>query len=210
MKTTKTASKIDLYRLHKADYVMPKKPVQVQIAPAKYLSIEGRGEPGGDEFTRCIGALYGVAFTVKMTRKFAGQEDYAVSKLEGQWWSDKEGGFAKMPKTQWQWMLLIRTPNCVATDELDEAVEKLLKRGKDEAVRRVRLQTISEGACVQMLHIGPYEAEAGTIELMREFAGKHQLEFHGRHHEIYLSDPRRVEAARLKTILRQPVRSAGA
>jgi hypothetical protein len=208
MKAAKTNTKIDLYKLHKADYVASKKPVLVNIAPANYLSIEGRGEPGGEEFTTCIGALYGVAFTVKMTRKFDGRQDYGVCKLEGQWWSDRPGNFAKQPKSKWQWKLLIRTPDFVAQEELEQAIEKLLKRGKDEAVKRVRLETISEEDCVQMLHIGPYEAEAGTIDLMRELAGKHQLEFHSRHHEIYLSDPRRVAPEKLKTILRQPVRRA--
>ena len=206
MKATKATSKIDLYRLHKADYLTPKKPVIVHIASATYLSIEGRGEPGSDEFTRYIGALYGVAFTVKMTRKFDGRQDYAVCKLEGQWWSDGTENFTEMPKAKWQWKLLIRTPDFVAKEEANEAAQKLLKRGKDVAVLQVRLETISEGDCVQMLHVGPYEAEAGTIALMRAYAAKQQLHFHGRHHEIYLSDPRCVAPEKLKTILRQPVR----
>jgi hypothetical protein len=201
--------KIDLYREHKSDYAANKKAALVTIAPAKYLSIEGKGAPGGMGFTDCIGALYGVAFTVKMTRKFGGLQDYAVCKLEGQWWSDKADRFVHLPKHQWQWKLMIRTPGFVTVAEVEEAISKLLKRGKGDEVNRVQLETLDEGRCVQMLHVGPYEEEPRTVELMREFAAKNDLEFEGRHHEIYLSDPRRVEAEKLRTILRQPVRASG-
>src|SRR5689334_25425453 len=100
----KTTAKLDLYKLHKTDYVAPRKPVLVRLKPATYLAIEGQGTPGGDEFTASIGALYGMAFTIKMTRKFAGLQDYAVCKLEGQWWADDpEPSLAKAPKNQWRW-----------------------------------------------------------------------------------------------------------
>ncbi len=207
----KTQAKIDLYKLHKADYVTPRKPILVNIKEATYLAISGQGEPGGEVFTEKIGALYGVAFTIKMTRKFAGQQDYAVGKLEGQWWSEKaQENFSRTPKDQWRWKLLIRTPDFVTQDELARAVETLLKRGKTQPVREVRLESLAEGHCVQMFHVGPYERERETIALMEANAEKNGLQFHGRHHEIYLSDPRRVPAERLKTILRQPVKKIGA
>jgi hypothetical protein len=203
----KATAKLDLYKLHKADYVAPKKPALVRLKPVIYLAIEGQGAPGGDKFTACIGALYGMAFTIKMTRKFAGLQDYVVCKLEGQWWADgADSGFTKTPKDQWRWKLLIRTPDFIKSKDLEQAATVLVKRGKGANVERVGLETLDEGQCVQMLHVGPYEKECETIALMEAFAEKQQLRFHGRHHEIYLSDPRRVPPERLKTILRHPVR----
>lgn len=204
----KTPDKIDLYKLHKDDYVAPKKPVLVDLKPATYLAISGQGAPGGEAFTAAIGALYGMAYTIKMTRKFGGQQDYGVCKLEGQWWSDGTPELAKVPREQWRWNLLIRTPAFVTPDELDRAAAVLLKRGKEQEVKRVRLESLAEGPCVQMLHVGPYDQECETIAVMQQFVEKQGFKFHGRHHEIYLSDPRRVAPERLKTILREPVRRA--
>ncbi len=202
-----TQTEIDLYKLHKTEYAAPRKPALVDIKPATYLAISGQGAPGGERFGESIGALYGVAFTVKMTRKFAGKQDYAVCKLEGQWWADGAMNFAKLPREQWQWKLLIRTPDFVSEQDVREAVAVLLKRGKGEDAKRVRLETLAEGRCVQMLHVGPYERESETVAVMAAFAEKQGLGFSGKHHEIYLSDPRRVPPERLKTILRQPVRT---
>jgi hypothetical protein len=204
--TKKTQDKIDLYKQHKNEYAAPSKPVLVEIKPAVYLVISGQGAPGGERFTASIGALYGAAFTIKMTRKFAGRQDYGICKLEGQWWSDSGPDLSKAPKDQWHWNLLIRTPGLVTEEELRQAVDVLIKRGKGEDVKQVRLESLAEGTCVQMLHVGPYDQECVTIARMKEFAQHHQLEFHGRHHEIYLSDPRRVPPERLKTLLRCPVR----
>ncbi len=203
----KAPEKLDLYKQNKAEYAARRKPGLVEIKPATYLAIAGQGEPGGKQFTAGIGALYGAAFTIKMTRKFAGDQDYAVSKLEGQWWSDSAPDHSQVPPQQWQWKLLIRTPEFVTQAELDKAVALLLKRGKEPEVKQVRLETLEEGQCVQMLHVGPYDKECATLKVMREFAEKKGLRFDGCHHEIYLSDPRRVPPERLKTILRQPVRA---
>ena len=203
----KPQPKLDLYKLHKAEYAATRKPALVELRAAYYLAISGQGAPGGERFTASIGALYSVAFTIKMTRKFEGKEDYAVCKLEGQWGSDSAQDFANLPRDQWFWKLLIRTPEFVGEEDLRRAFEVLLRRGKGQEVRSVRLETLAEGPCVQMLHVGPYDRECETIAAMKAFAEKRQLQFSGRHHEIYLSDPRRVPPERLKTILRQPVRS---
>ena len=202
----KSQPKLDLYKLHKAEYVATRKPVLVELKPASYLAVPGQGAPGGDLFIASIGALYGMAFTIKMTRKFAGLQDYAVCKLEGLWWSESAANFAKLPKDQWLWKLLIRTPDFIKDDDLRQSVAVLLKRGKGEDVKRVRLESLAEGRCVQMLHVGPYEKEGETVAVMKALAEKQQLVFSGKHHEIYLSDPRRVPPERLKTIVRQPVR----
>ncbi len=198
-----TRDKIDLYKQHKDEYVSPKKPVLIRTRPAQCLAVSGKGAPGGDRFSACIGALYAVAFTIKMTRKFAGEQDYAVCKLEGQWFF--AGDPAAVPKEQWRWKLLIRTPDFVTEADRERAVATLLKKGKSPEVKEVKLERIEEGQCVQMLHVGPYDRENQSLAVMRSFAQAKGLKFSGPHHEIYLSDPRRVPPERLKTILRQPV-----
>jgi hypothetical protein len=202
----KTIPKLDLYKLHQAEYAATRKPALVELEPATYLAISGQGAPGGKQFTASIGALYGVAFTIKMTRKFAGKQDYTVCKLEGQWWTEPESDFAKLPPDEWRWKLLIRTPDFISEADLRQAIAALLKRGKGQDANRVRLESLAEGLCVQMLHVGPYDKECETIALMKTFAEKKGLAFSGKHHEIYLSDPRRVPPERLRTILRHAVR----
>jgi hypothetical protein len=204
-----SAEKTDLYKLHKDQYVTPKTPVLLTVDEATYLSVDGQGAPGGPEFVDKIGALYGVAYTVKMTRKFEGLPDYLVCKLEALWWADDlNQPFETTPREQWCWKLMIRTPDFVEQGELERAAESLIAKGKAPKADKVHLETLGEGRCVQMLHVGPYEQEKRTVEQMEAFAAHHGLTFHGRHHEIYLSDPRRVAADRLKTILRHPVRPA--
>ncbi len=202
-----TTDKVDLYKGNKKEYAATPKPAVVEIGPAVYLSISGRGAPGGNAFSDAIGALYGVAFTVKMTRKFAGKRDYAVCKLEALWpnlnWDD-----TTPDREQWVWQLMIRTPKFVAAKDISQAIKTLMKRGKGADVQQVELRSLSEGLCVQALHVGPYEDEGKTMATMRAFAERQGLRIAGTHHEIYLSDPRRVAASKLKTILRGPVMKA--
>jgi hypothetical protein len=193
----RTAKKLDLYRENAGDYVTPRKPGFVNVAPARYLAIDGRGAPGGPEFSAAIGGLYGMAFTIKMARKAAGR-DYAVCKLEGLWskWE---------PPTVPEWTLLIRTPDFIGAADLRAAAALLAKRGKGGEAGRVKLRTLREGRCVQALHTGPYDRVRGTIEAMLELARAEGLEQRGSLHEVYLSDPRRVAPAKLRTIVRMPV-----
>jgi len=202
-----TQEKVDLYKENKKEYAATAKPALVEMGPAVYLSISGQGAPGGDAFSAAIGALYGVAFTVKMTRKFAGKQDYAVSKLEALW-PNMNRDDATPDKELWTWQLMIRTPKFVTQKDVNQAIETLMKRGKGADVQRVELRPLSEGLCVQALHVGAYENEGKTAAAMRTFAEKQGLRIAGPHHEIYLSDPRRVEASKLKTILRTPVMKA--
>jgi len=202
-----TAEKTDLYKLHKSEYITPKKPVLLDVAAARYLTIEGTGRAGGEEFQRKLGALYGTAFPLKFESKFAGR-DYAVCKLEGIYWTDAGGaGFVTVPMEQWHWELIVRTPEFVTPAQLQAAQAKAIAKGVAEAVE-VRFQTIGEGRCVQMLHVGPYANEQATIEQMCAFAKREGYELGDRHHEIYLSDPRRVAPEKMRTILRIPVRRA--
>ena len=202
----RASQKLDLYKKHKTDYITPKTPQLVEIKPASYLAITGQGEPGGEVFTAKIGCLYGMAFTIKMASKAAGR-DYVVCKLEGLWWGEnQEGDFSHLPPQQWNWRLLIRVPEFITPHDREAAVDTLTKKGKAPEVADVRLETIDEGRCVQMLHVGPYSSESQTIAAMTAFARQQGLSLHGLHHEIYLSDPRRVPEERLRTILRHPVR----
>jgi hypothetical protein len=201
-----TATKLDLYKENKGDYVTPKKPVLLDVAPATYLTIIGKGKPGGDSFQQKLGALYNIAFTIKMANKFAGR-DYALCKLEGIWWtSGASKNFATTDPDSWNWKLIIRTPDFITGDDLAAAVATALAKGKDAMVKQVKLERIEEGRCVQMLHLGEYAHERETIDAMLAFAASKGLKPYGRHHEIYLSDPRRVAPAKLRTILRSQVK----
>jgi hypothetical protein len=199
-------AKLDLLKLHKADYVTPKKPVLLKVGPAKYLAVEGRGAPADAAFQVAVGALYAVAFTIKMTRKAAGKGDYKIAWLEGLWWGpDKRAPYAVKSPKHWRWKVLIRTPTFVSARDLAKAQQDLLAKGKVAEIAKVKLETLREGRCIQLLHVGSYAKEVASIEAMHDFAEGHGLAFRGVHHEIYLSDPRRVPMSKLRTILRHPV-----
>lgn len=196
--------KIDLFKLHRAEYSAKAAPALVKCEGAVYLAIEGIGGPGGEAFSDAVGALYGVAFTVKMRRKFDSGLDYAIGKLEALWPCD----IFNTPKSEWRWRLMIRTPEFVAKAEIAEAAGLQITRGKSPLVRKVELYRLTEGQCVQALHTGPYDTECDTVAKMEAFARKKGMRLRGEHHEIYLSDPRRVAPEKLRTILRHPVEKA--
>ncbi len=197
--------KLDLYKKFREEYVMPKEPVFVTVMPAMYLTIAGIGSPQGKEFEAAVGALYTTAFTLKMAQKFAGH-DYKVCHLEGQWWTDGASDWQKAKKEDWHWRLLLRVPEFITQEAFKAAVKSAIAKGKSgELVNHVRLEKLDEGRCVQVLHVGPYSTEKATLDKMEQLMGSKGLHFRGPHHEIYLSDPRRVPQARLRTILRHPV-----
>ena len=198
------AQKLDLYKLHKSEYVTPKKPVFIDTKAAKYLTIQGKGEPGGAEFQAQVGALHGVAYTLKFASKFAGR-DYRVCHLEGLWMGPKGWDISQPPPKEWRWKLLIRVPDFTTEEQVKQAIAELKKKGKAPAAPKVKLATIDEGRCVQMLHVGPYSEEVKTVEQMMAAAQDQGLKVRGPHHEIYLSDPRMVAPERLRTILRYSV-----
>jgi hypothetical protein len=198
-----TTAKIDLFREHRDEYVMPKTPTVVRTGPGRYLTVTGTGSPEGEEFKRKLGALYGCAYTVKFAQKKDGK-DFKVGILEGLWWTDRGGSdFLSAPKTEWHWKLLIRVPESVSVRDLDVALKTL--RAKRGAIDDVKLETIREGRVVQMLHVGAYADEPRSLAAMDEFVRAKGLHYRGAHHEIYLSDPRRVAPSRLRTILRHSV-----
>lgn len=207
-----TAAKLDLVAERKSEYRATRDPAFVHVSRARYLSYEGSGTPGEGEFQAAIGALYAIAYTVKMARKKAGR-DYKVCPLEAVWFGDAgeadPGAFLSKPKGEWRWKLLIRTPNFIDSQEVARTARSLRERGKPPEVEKVRVLDLDEGECVQVLHVGPYEAEPESIARMAEFAEREGRRFAGPHHEVYLSDPRRVPPERLKTLLRIPVATVG-
>jgi len=199
--------KIDLFKLHKADYIAPKTPQNLHVANAHYLTINGVGGPGEDNFNDAVAALYAVAYTVKMTRKKNNLGDYVICKLEARYWSINNQCLSKQDKSQWHWQLMIRTPSQVEIRDIDQAAKVLTDKGKTSRVNKVKLIEHEFSHCIQMLHVGSYEDENRTIDQMLAFAIDHQLSATGEHCEIYISDPRRIPEQRLKTILRMPVKN---
>ena len=202
------SEKIDLFKQYKDEYKARAKPALIKTTASQYLCIQGKGVPGGKDFDQAIGAMYSMAFTIKMTRKAQGLGDYVVCKLEAVWWSDEDVCFSKLPKEKWQWKMMIRTPDCVDRSDLEKACQAIIAKGKGDAVKRVRLEELHEGSCVQALHVGPYDKVERTIKVMSEYMDDNGLSVSGKYHEVYLSDPRRVEPDRLKTIVRLPVNKA--
>jgi hypothetical protein len=200
------AEKLDLYKLCRKEYATPARPTLIDTTRAHYLAILGAGTPGGQEFTERIGALYAMAFTIKMTRKFGGLQDYVIGKLEAQYWTEDGVDPAAAPSELWHWRLLIRTPDCVEKAELRQAARKLVEKGQAVPVREVELALLDGGTCMQMLHVGPYEASCESRAQMPAMMERGGLEVSGRYHEVYLSDPHRVAPEKLRTILRLPVR----
>ncbi len=207
-----SGGKIDVFKRHKDEYKAGKKPAVVQTTRGMYLAVNGRGAPGSDSFLAAITALYGMAYTVKMGRKSDGKGDYTISKLEGIYWSADGAVLDPAEMATWHWRLLIRTPEEVdgfdlTAADLDLARTRLRAKKKDAGTDRVKLEYLEEGPCVQMLHVGSYESEPETLALMLAMCAEQGLTPHLQHHEIYLSDPRRVAPEKLKTILRMPVRN---
>ena len=186
--------KVDLFRQFKVEYVTPRKPVLIDAGPAVYLAFRGKGEPGGEAFQQAIGALYGAAWTIKMTRKFAGEQDFKVCSLEGLYWE------------RCDWQMLIRVPDFVSRTELRKAADALIAKGKPDTARQVELVKLKEGKCAQVLQVGPYGTASETIRALQAFAAEQGYEMAENCHEIYLNDPRRVAPEKLKTIVRLSLR----
>ncbi len=177
------------------------KPAIVDVPKLRFLAVDGTGDPNEPAFTESIQALYGVAFTIKFALKKKGGSAQRMMPLEALW--SCEDPIA--PLSEWSWTLLIAQPERVDRAALKAAQKELAKRGKSGA-DCVRMETITEGKCVQMLHLGPYDEEWEDIETMHAFVREAGYELHGLHHEIYLNDPRRCLPEKIKTILRHPVK----
>ncbi|MDP8208292.1 MAG: GyrI-like domain-containing protein [Candidatus Electryonea clarkiae] len=182
-----------------------KNPRLVEVKLAQFLMLSGQGDPSGDGFQVAVGAMYSVAFAAKMTKKKEEGLDYKVCQLEGQWWAEGSTyDFIDQPRDSWKYNLMIRVPDFITAADVQKAIETASQKGK-EGVEKVSLETYEEGLCVQALHLGSYAEETPLIRKIEDFARENGKIFHGLHHEIYLSDARRVAPEKLKTILRHPI-----
>lgn len=204
----------DYKKEYKEFYLPPKKPQIIEIPPMNFLAVCGKGNPNeeGGAYKESIGLLYGVAYTIKMSKmgshKMAGYFDYVVPPLEGFWWQEGKEGIDYRRKEDFQWISLIRLPEFVTEEEFQWAVKEAEEKKKQD-FSKVEFFTYDEGLCVQCMHIGPYDNEPETIEKMKNYAREQGYEpdfSQGRfHHEIYLSDVGRRKTENLKTVIRQPV-----
>ena len=198
--------KLDLSKADKTYYSATETPALVQFDQLTYLSITNKGAPDGPIFAEATEALYTVAYSVKGICK-KGIHDFTVSKLEGLWWVESDQDALDVPREEWHWKLLIRMPEFVNQEIVEQALANAMAKKKDlEQIHRVTFDHLHEGTCVQMMHIGPYSTEPVTIKKIQAFMHQHGLIQNGLHHEIYLSDPRKVHPSSMKTILRFPVK----
>lgn len=180
----------------------------LDVPPLDYLMVDGHGDPNSaPAYADALAALYPVAYALKFASRAELGRDFVVMPLEALWWADDMAAFTSArDKTRWHWTVMILQPEWITPALLADALAKVAAKGDAPALGKVRLETLEEDRCVQTLHVGPYDDEAAVLARMHdEFLPGAGLRLTGRHHEVYLSDPRRVPPERLRTILRQPV-----
>lgn len=180
----------------------------VDVPETQYLMIDGHGDPNiSPAYADALRALYPVAYKLKFASKRDLGRDYVVMPLEGLWWAEDLDSFAaSRDKSCWDWTMMIMVPGWTAQQMFDAAIEQAGARDRPARLSDLRLETLSEGRCVQTLHVGSFDDEAEVLARMHdEFIPDNGLRMTGKHHEIYLSDPRKVAPEKLRTILRQPV-----
>ena len=204
----------DYKKEYKEFYLPPKTPELIDIPSMNFAAVRGKGNPNEEdgEYKSSIGLLYGIAFTIKMSRlgsrKIEGYFEYVVPPLEGLWWQKGVSGIDYSKKETFEWISMIRLPDFVTKEDFDWAVAEATKR-KGLDFSRTEFFTYREGLCVQCMHVGPYDAEPATIEKMDAYAAERgyavDIGASRFHHEIYLGDPRRCDETKLKTVIRHPV-----
>ena len=198
------------------EFYMPKgKPEIVTVPAMNYIAVRGKGNPNVEdgEYKKSIELLYGIAYTIKMSKKgdhkIEGYFDYVVPPLEGFWWQDDVDGIDYSHKENFQWISVIRLPDFVTKADFDWAIEEATRKKKMD-FSKVEFLEIEEGLCVQCLHSGSYDDEPATIAAMDKFIAdngyENDISDTRRHHEIYLSDARKVAPEKLKTVIRHPIK----
>ena len=204
------------YKKEYKDFYMPKnKPSITSIPKMNYIAVRGKGNPNDEngDYKNTIGLLYAIAFTIKMsykgTHKIDGYFEYVVPPLEGFWWQDGIEGIDYKQKEELNFISLIRLPDFVLKKDFDWAIEEATKKKKMD-FSRVEFLTYDEGLCVQCMHIGSYDDEPVTVDLMHKYMkdNGYELDISNKrfHHEIYLSDPRKCDVSKLKTVIRHPIK----
>ena len=202
-------NKIDFKKELKDFYQPSKKDFQiVEVPDLKFFKVDGHGDPNSAlEYTDAIEALYAVSYKTKFLSKKK-ERDYVVPPLEGLWWAEDMETFTNAKdKSQWDWTMMIMTPDWITVELMSEALADVRKKKELPSLEKVRWEIYQEGLAVQILHLGSYDDEGPILARLHEkWMPDHGYTFNGLHHEVYLSDPRRVEPQKLKTILRQPIR----
>lgn len=202
--------KLDLRSNLKHLYNPSAREVSVEdVPPMNFLMVDGAGDPNvSPEYQQAIELLYSLSYTLKFMVKRRVGIDYTVMPLEGLWWVEETDRLQLEDKSRWRWTAMLMQPDVVTKTLVAEAMDEVRAK-KGLAVERVRFETYHEGLSAQIMHIGPYAAEGPTIARLHRFIQENGYEIAGKHHEIYLSDPRRTAPEKLKTVLRQPVRRQG-
>lgn len=205
----------DYKKEYKEYYLPPKKPQIITIPSMNFIAVRGTGDPNEENgaYKQSIELLYGISYTIKMSKmgkhKIQGYFDYVVPPLEGVWWQEESRGVDYSQKETFQWISLIRLPEFVTEETFQWAVKEATVK-KQTDFSNVEFLTYEEGLCVQCMHIGPYDNEPETVQLMDQYAEEQGYTLDsesGRyHHEIYLSDVRRCKPENLKTVIRHPIR----
>ena len=208
------STKLDLTKQFRQAFTAGKKPEIVELTEANYVSIEGAGDPSGEAFSANIQALYSTAYSIKFTCKANGN-DFIVPKLEALWSFDmvRYGDLTmaeaplKIPRSEWNYRLMIRMPEFV-TEELALKMAKTVATLKNiPLANQIEWFTLNEGKSVQLLHTGPFSTEPESLAILSAFMNENKLTHNGQHHEVYLSDFRKTHPDKLRTILREPVKS---
>ena len=205
----------DFKKEYKEYYMPGNKPSIVTVPSMNYIAVRGHGDPNqeGGDYKQSIELLYGIAFTIKMSKKgdrqIEGYFDYVVPPLEGFWWQDDVDGIDYEHKEDFNWISAIRLPDFVTKTDFDWAIEEATKKKKQD-FSKVEFLTYDEGLCVQCMHIGSYDDEPATVQMMHEYIEEQGYDLNitdqRLHHEIYLSDARKVAPEKLKTVIRHPIK----
>lgn len=208
----------DFKKEYKELYAPKKEPGIIEVPPVTYVAVRGSGDPNeeGGAYQQAIAVLYAISYTIKMSKKgsrqIEGYTDFVVPPLEGFWWQDAAEGIDYAHKEAFNWIAVIRLPDFVTREVFGWAVEEAAAKKKIDCSIAEYLR-VREGLCVQCLHVGSYDDEPATVEAMDAFAREQRYEIdlseERRHHEVYLSDARKVAADKLKTIVRHPIKPAG-
>ena len=209
------ADVLDYKKEYKNIYSPKNEPIEINIPEITFVAVEGKGNPNEKEgeYQKALEILYGIQYTIKMSKKGDyipnGYFDYVVPPLEGLWWADKGENFPIKEKSKFCWISLIRLPEYVTKDVFEWACTEVNKKKKIDT-KKAKYLKLKEGLCVQMMHMGSYGYEAKTIKIMEDYIVinnfVNDIDSKRRHHEIYLSDPRKAEPSKMKTIIRIPIK----
>ncbi|MHA2095928.1 MAG: GyrI-like domain-containing protein [Candidatus Hodarchaeales archaeon] len=202
--------KSDLKKQFPMLYNPARDPHIIDIPDMWFFMVDGTGHPGNNPlYQEAMQLLYGASFTLKMSVMKPLGKDYVVPPLEGLWWAEDMTVFTKSfmeKKDEWKWTSMIRIPDFVEEEQIKKALRIFKEKKNPENIHKIRYEKYSEGTVVQVLHLGPYSEEGPIINNMHKYAGDNGYLLHNKHHEIYLSDPRRTKPEKLRTVIRQPIK----